>query len=247
LRCGLVITCLADQFYPETVMAAVRVLQHYGVQVAVPLPQTCCGQPVYNNGLWKAARRIARRMIEQFEPYPYVVLPSGSCTAMIREHYEPLFEDDPAWLPRAVALAAKTYELIEFLRDIVGVTRWPALGGPAIDPAGTHYPCHLRGLGIKPDDNRRPLAEGAHASVEPLAREDQCCGFGGAFSFQFPELSGALLDDKLRAIQEAGLRTVVVNDAGCRMHLAGGAHRRGLDVRFVHLVELLAEGLGAPT
>ena len=242
LTCALFVTCLADQFYPEIAHATVRVLEHHGVEVVVPRRQTCCGQPVFNNGLWDEARAIARRAIALFEPYPYVVLPSGSCAAMVREHYEHLFDAEPGWQERARRLAEKTYEIIEFLEDVVGVREWPV---PELGRHTAHYPCHFRPLGITPERARQPLEAADAGPLMVLDREEQCCGFGGAFSFQFPELSRAMLDDKLDAIQRAEAGTVVVNDAGCRMHLAGGARRRGLDVRFVHLVELLARHLEA--
>ena len=233
----LFVTCLVDTFFPEVGEAMVDVLQRAGAQVQFPSGQTCCGQPTYNAGLRAEARRIAEHTIRTFEAAPGdVVLPSGSCTHMIRRNYPELFEDDARWLPRARALAARTYEFTEYLVDVLGVTdagaRWDG-------PLAYHPTCHLhRGLGI--DRQPRLLLAGVQgAELRELPEAQDCCGFGGIFSVEHPELSAEMLKRKISNLENTHSPTLVVCDAGCLMHIQGGLHRSRMPQRVVHIAEVL--------
>jgi len=245
-RVHLFITCLVDSFFPEVGVAMVEVLQRAGVTVDFPRDQTCCGQPPFNAGLRSEARRIAEHAIRVFEKSveslttdgmpPDVVMPSGSCAHMIRHNYTELFEDDPAWLPRARALAARTYEFTEYMVDILGVTE---LGARWDGPITYHPTCHLhRGLGI--DRQPRSLLANVHgAEIRELTEAQDCCGFGGIFSVEHPELSAEMLKRKIKNLEATQSPTLVVCDAGCLMHIQGGLHRNRMSQKVVHIAEIL--------
>lgn len=235
----LFITCLVDTFYPQTGEAIVEVLTRLGLQVNFPPEQTCCGQPAFNAGLRADARPLAEHTLRTFERLTWpVIVPSGSCAAMIRHGYLELFRDDPAWLARARALAARTYEFTEYLVDVLGVTdvgaRWDGL-------LAYHPSCHLlRGLGV----DRQPralLAAVKGAQLVDLPHDEECCGFGGVFSVEHPEISAEFLKRKIGNLEASRSPTLVVADTGCRMHIAGGLHREGKSQRVVHIAEVLAK------
>jgi L-lactate dehydrogenase complex protein LldE len=216
----------------------VEVLQRAGAEVDFPRSQTCCGQPLFNAGLRSGARQMAEHTIHAFEAAPGdVVMPSGSCAHMIRHNYEELFGDDPAWLGRAQGLAARTFEFTEYLVDVLGVNEWNAhWDGPL-----TYHPtCHLhRGLGI----DRQPrvllsLIQGTE--IRQLPEAEDCCGFGGIFSVEHPELSAEMLKRKIRNLEATQSPTLVVCDAGCLMHIQGGLLRDKSPQKVVHIAEVLA-------
>lgn len=236
MRASLFITCLADLFEPEIGVAMVRVLRKHGVELDFPREQTCCGQPAFNTGGWDDSRKVARRMIDVFSGSEYVVSPSGSCTAMVREHFATLFADEPETLAKAEDLASRTYEFIEFLVKVLGVTKPGAVFNGRVT---YHYTCHLRGLGIT-DEAERLIQQLEGAEYMPLERKDQCCGFGGAFALKHAEVSGALVNDKVSCIVDSGADAVVVNDTGCIMNIAGALRRRNVPVRVIHLARILS-------
>jgi L-lactate dehydrogenase complex protein LldE len=233
----LFITCLVDTFFPEVGEALVELLGRAGVEVGFPRDQTCCGQPTFNAGLREDARRIAKHTILVFESTTGdVVMPSGSCAHMIRHNYIELFEDDPEWLPRARALAARTYEFTEYLVDILGLTDF---GAHWAGPLTYHPTCHLhRGLGI----DRQPrtlLANVRGVELRELPEAQDCCGFGGIFSVEQPELSAEMLKRKIKNLESTQSPTLVVCDAGCLMHIHGGLHRQKKSQKVVHIAEVL--------
>lgn len=235
----LFITCILDTFYPEIGQAVIKVLERAGVKVTIPKNQTCCGQPAFNAGMRSQAREMAIQTIRAFEADPNpVVVPSGSCAAMLRYGYPELFAEDQAWLPRAKTLAARTYEFTEFLVDVLGVVD---LGARYPGPLTYHASCHLlREMGI----DRQPKALLGKilepAQYIPLPHADECCGFGGVFSVEHPQISAAMLERKIANIESTGASTVVVCDAGCLMHINGGLHRQGKKPSVVHIAEVLA-------
>lgn len=241
MRVALFVTCLTDTFYPRVGVAVVRVLRHFGCRVEFPEGQTCCGQPAYNSGFHAEARAAARRLIGCFEGCEHVVTPSASCAAMVRDHYPELLASDAAWHRRAVSLARRVRELTEFLRDVLGVDTAPLLH--IAEDVTLHYPCHARGV-VAHEALASLLTAAAGPRFRPAPAADVCCGFGGVFGVEMPEISAAMMQDKLAALRDSGARTVVCNEGGCTLHLAGGAHRAGVSLRFVHLAELLAESLG---
>ena len=233
----LFVTCIIDTLYPETGEAVVRLLQKAGVKVSFPPGQTCCGQPAFNAGLRQQARKMAIQTICAFEPYSGpVVVPSGSCAAMIRHSYAELFTGDPKWLPRALSLAERTYEFSEFLVDVLGVTD---LGADFNGRMTYHSSCHLlRGLGV----DRQPrtlLAEVRNSELVELPDTGDCCGFGGVFSIEHPEISTAMLDRKIANLEASGASIVVACDAGCVTNINGGLHRRHKPQRAVHIADIL--------
>lgn len=242
MQVALLVTCLTDTFYPRTGIAVVKVLEKLGCTVSFPEAQTCCAQPMWNNGYHDEARRLAKRMIETFEDADCVVTPSGSCAAMICEHYPEMFENDPAWQKRAQAMADKTHEFIELLVNVLKVdlreygVRWPG-------KVTYHYSCHLRSIGVT-DEAVRVMQQIDGLEYFPLEKRDQCCGFGGTFAMKYPQISGAMVRDKTQCIRDTGARVCVSNDAGCTMNIAGTCHREGMDVEFKSLAEIIAEGMG---
>jgi L-lactate dehydrogenase complex protein LldE len=231
-RVGLFVTCLVDQILPEVGVVAVRLLRRAGYHVEFPEAQTCCGQPFFNSGFRAEARRLARRMVEIFEPYDYVVAPSGSCVSMVRIEFPHLCADEPAWHARAERLAAKTYELSEFL---VHVANWQPesarvdnQNAPENDSPVTNYglrvtyhdSCHMNRLLHLKHEPRALLAAAGH-TIDEMPEADRCCGFGGLFSVRMPEVSNAMTADKLRQARDTGAPTLVTCDPGCLMQMRG--------------------------
>ena len=234
---NLFVTCIIDTLYPEIGEAVVSVLENAGVEVAFPRGQTCCGQPAFNAGLRAQARPMAEHTIAVFENTDGpIVLPSGSCTAMIRHGYRELFADDPQWLARVNDLAERTYEFSEFLVDVLKVVD---LGAWYNGKITYHSSCHqLRDLGV----NRQPralLAAVEGAEFVELPHSDECCGFGGVFSIEYPQISTAMLERKISNIDESSAPVVVSCDAGCLTNINGGLHRQGKPQRVVHIAEIL--------
>lgn len=233
----LFITCLIDSFYPQTGEAVVDIFDLLGVRVEFPHDQTCCGQPNFNAGLRNEARQIAQHTLRVFEKTGGdIVIPSGSCAHMFKHGYPELFREDPVWLPRAFSVAERVYEFTEYLVDKLQVTdlgaRWDGLL--------TYHPsCHtLRGM-IVDRQPRALLANVRGAQIVELPHAEECCGFGGIFSMEHPELSGEWLERKIGNLEVTQSPTLVVTDAGCLMHIAGGLHRQGKHQDVVHIAEVL--------
>jgi L-lactate dehydrogenase complex protein LldE len=233
----LFITCILDTLYPEVAESVCRVLEKAGAVVMVPAGQTCCGQPAFNAGMRAEARRMAIHTIQTFEDAPgAVVVPSGSCAAMIRHSYLELFAGDPVWLLRAQSLAQRTYEFTEYLVDVLGVTN---LGACYKGRLTYHASCHLlRELGVERQP-RALLAKVQGVDLVELPESQECCGFGGVFSLEHPEVSAAMLERKLSNIEASGAPIVVSCDAGCITNINGGLHRQGKSQRAVHIAEIL--------
>jgi L-lactate dehydrogenase complex protein LldE len=237
MRVSLFVTCLADQVWPSAAVGAVRVLRRVGCAVEFDERQTCCGQPAFNTGYRPEARALARRFIEIFESSgaDAIVSPSGSCTAMVH-HYEELFEDG-AWRARARAVADRTHELSAFLVNRLGVED---VGATFAGRLTWHDACHgLRDLGLK-NEPRRLLRHVRGVELVELPNAEACCGFGGTFSVKYPEISVSMLDEKVEAIERAGVDAVVSGDASCLMQIGGRLSRRGSSVRALHLADVLA-------
>lgn len=233
----LFITCLIDSFYPQTGEAVVSILYRLGVDVDFPPDQTCCGQPNFNAGLHLEARSIAEHTIRVFERTSGdIVTPSGSCAHMFKHGYPELFRDDPIWLPRAQALANRVYEFTQYVVDRLGVTDLGASWNGLL----TYHPsCHtLRGMSID-SQPRALLANVRGAQVVELPHAEECCGFGGIFSLEHPELSAEWLKRKIGNFEATQSPTLVVTDAGCLMHIAGGLHRQRKTQRVMHIAEIL--------
>jgi L-lactate dehydrogenase complex protein LldE len=235
-------TCLVDRFWPEVGRATVEVLERAGCEVRVDAGAVCCGQPAFNSGYRAEAARVARGMIESLESAETVVLPSGSCTAMVK-HVAELFADAPEWAARAEAVWARTHELAGFLVNVLGTVdlraSWPGR-------VAWHDACHgLRELGLAEEPRRLLSAVRGLERVE-VSTCDRCCGFGGTFSVKYPELSVAMLDEKLGAYAEAGVDAIVSGDVSCLMQIEGRLKNQGSPMRAVHLAEILASRSAVP-
>jgi len=231
-RVALFVTCIVDQLMPEVGVATVKLLRRAGCEVLFPSQQTCCGQPFFNSGFRKQAASLAMRSIEIFEQEDYIVLPSGSCTVMIRTEYPQLLSNHPGWSERAERLADKTFELSEFL---VHEARWiPQMdqrqernvagekGSASVDPDANlvtyHDSCHMcRHLNLQ--DEPRQLLNLAGCSLREMSESDRCCGFGGLFTLRMPEVSTAMTAEKLRLASDSGARSIVTADPGCLMQM----------------------------
>jgi len=238
MKVSLFVTCLVDQLWTSIGLSSVEVLRRVGCEVEFDQRQTCCAQPAFNTGYRKEARDVAQRFIRMYEESDAeaIVSPSGSCTAMVH-HYAELFAEDPEWLPRAKAIAAKTYELSSFL---VRVLKVEDVGASWSGKLTWHDACHgLRDLNIK-SEPRRLIRNVRGAEFVELENAESCCGFGGTFSVKFAELSGAMARTKIDAIVGTGARTVVSLDPSCLMQIQGALSRAGLPVRTMHLAEVLA-------
>jgi L-lactate dehydrogenase complex protein LldE len=239
-RVSLFVTCLVDLLYPRVGQATVALLEDAGIAVDFPESQTCCGQPGFNAGFPDEARRVAANLLDAMEGAEAVVSPSGSCTAMVRSFYPGLFEATPDE-GRARDLAARTFELSEFLVDVLGIERLDGLFEARVT---YHDSCHgLRELGLS-GQGRRLLAGIEGVELVEMAWPDRCCGFGGAFSLRMPEVATAMADDKLAQAAETEADVMVTGDTGCLMHLAGRMTRTGSTMRPKHLATLLAEARG---
>jgi L-lactate dehydrogenase complex protein LldE len=238
VRVALLVTCLVDFFRPSVGFAAVKLLRQAGCVVEVPRLQTCCGQPAYNTGDRRDAKAIARQVVEAFAGYDYVVVPSGSCAGMIRQHYTELFTDEPAFLPRVQDLAARSWELVSFLVDLCrmqGVAaNWPCV-------ATYHDACSgLRELGIKRQP-RRLLATVAGLELRELPGAEVCCGFGGTFAVKYPDISDKMVAEKAADIAATGAEAVLAGDLGCLLNIAGKLLRTGRRIEVRHVAEVLAD------
>ena len=234
---GLFVTCLVDLFRPNVAFAAIKLLETGGAQVEVPRQQTCCGQPAYNSGDRRDAIAIARQVVETFEPFDYVVAPSGSCAGMLRVHYPRLLADDPDFAERAEALAAKSYELTSFLVQVLGFTKVDAAFAASVT---YHDSCSsLRELHVR-DAPRELLSSVKGLSLVELGESEVCCGFGGAFSVKYPDVATAIVDAKVHDIVGSGASTVLAGDLGCLMHIAGRLTRARAEVEARHVAEVLA-------
>ena len=234
---GFFVTCIVDAMRPNIGFASLKLLEQAGCRVEVPMAQTCCGQPAFNSGDDPTTRKLARQVIEAFEPFDYLVVPSGSCASMIRSHYGELFADDPAWQPRQQALSDKTWEILSFLTDVM------AFAPQEVSYAGTatyHDSCSgLRDLGVH-DQPRALLGNVAGLTMVPLDGSNECCGFGGTFCVKYPDLSTAIVSEKADRIRDTGADTLLGGDMGCLMNMAGKLSRDGTEVKVFHTVEVLA-------
>ncbi|MFD3875333.1 (Fe-S)-binding protein [Streptomyces sp. NPDC058623] len=243
MRAALFVTCVNDALYPRTGIAVVRLLERLGVEVDFPAAQSCCGQPQYNTGYRRESEPLLRRTAEAFADYEYVVTPSGSCAAMIREHYPRIGRKaaqegrGSALAELAAGLVPHVYELTEFLVDVIGVT-----------DVGAHFPhkvtyhpsCHgLRTLGLG-DRPRRLLAAVKGLELVELPGAEECCGFGGTFAVKNADVSAAMGADKIRNARATGAEVLCGADNSCLAHLDGTLRRAGAPLRALHLAEILA-------
>lgn len=232
-------TCLVDMFFPEAGLAGMELLRRSGIEVVFPQSQSCCGQPARNSGFPDEARRVARAQLDAFpEPWP-IVVPSGSCAGMMKTHYPELFENDPD-RGRALAFSARVHELTSFLVNVLRLDRTLVDKGEKVTVTW-HGSCHsMREMGVV-DEPKRLLRSLANVTLVENPREKECCGFGGTFAVRQPEISAAMVGDKIASVEATGAAEVVSGDCGCLMNIGGALEKAGKPIRSRHIAEFLLE------
>lgn len=237
MRVSLMIPCYVDLYQPEIGLSVVEVLERIGLDVDYPQDFTCCGQPPFNGGFSADAREVAKKVVSTYQSAEYVVVPSGSCAAMVRKFYLDLFRGDPIYAARAESLSNKTYEFSEFLQNKMKISD---LGARFKARATFHDGCHgMRELGIR-SAPRELLKHVRELELVELDEAETCCGFGGMFSVKFPQISTAMVEVKAGAIQRSGADTLITNDPSCLLHLEGYYRQQGKSLRCLHLAQVLA-------
>jgi len=239
MKASLFVTCICDNFYPEVVESMERILRNQGIELDCPLEQTCCGQPAFNAGYWSEAQEVAKTILKAFQTSEYVIAPSGSCAAMIKEYYPKLFENDSKYEPLAKDLIKKTYEFTQFLVDVLKVTE---LKRSFPYKVTYHASCHgTRLLGVT-DSVHKLLANIKDMQYIELPHGEMCCGFGGTFSIKMPEISQAIVDEKVDHIIETNADFVTGIDMGCLMNIGGRLKKRNVKTHPIHIAQLLDKG-----
>jgi L-lactate dehydrogenase complex protein LldE len=243
MKVGLFVTCLVDLMRPSIGFAALKLLQSAGCDVVVPAGQTCCGQPGYNSGDRDAAQMLAKKLLGEFDGCDYIVVPSGSCGGMIRAHYPALLAEFPDLALRTAAIAAKTYELTDFLVNILHVDSVPGRFGATVT---YHDSCSgLRELNVRTQP-RTLLSKVAGLRLREMRLPEQCCGFGGTFAVKYGDISARIADLKCEDVQSTQAEAVVLGDLGCMLNIEGRLRRRGdATTQVLHVAEVLA-GTGLP-
>jgi len=238
MRVGLLVTCLADLMRPSIGLAALKLLEQAGCEVVVPSTQTCCGQPGYNSGDRPGSQALARKLISEFSDCDYVVVPSGSCSGMIKTHYAELLADIPAATAKAEWLAARTWELTDFLVNVVGLDHIDA----RFDGSVTYHDscAGLREMGVKAQP-RALLSKVQGLTIREMDGAEECCGFGGTFAIKYGDISARLADLKCDDVQKSEADALVLGDLGCMLNIEGRLRRRGDErTKVMHVAEVLA-------
>ncbi|KFZ42292.1 (Fe-S)-binding protein [Anoxybacillus flavithermus] len=231
----LFVTCLVDLFHVNVGKATVELLERLGCTIHFPEAQTCCGQPAYNSGYVKEAKEAMKHMIRTFEHAEYIVTPSGSCATMFKE-YPHIFKGDSEWEERAKRVADRTYELTQF---IVNVLKVEDVGARLEGKATYHTSCHMtRLLGVK-DAPLTLLQHVKGLEVVPLPNAHNCCGFGGTFSVKMGPISEQMVDEKIQCIEQVEADYLIGADCGCLMNIGGRIERKGKPIRVMHIAEVL--------
>jgi L-lactate dehydrogenase complex protein LldE len=238
-KAQLFITCLGDQFYTSTLQNMTGILERLGVELIFPPEQTCCGQPLFNNGFEEKTRPVALNFMQCFAKSGAPIIgPSGSCVSMVKHHFPSLFREGTPEHTLAVDIASRIFEFTEYLVNVLKVTD---VGAVYPHKVTYHATCHyLREMGLKTE--AKTLLNGVRGlEFIPLKEEETCCGFGGSFTVTFPEVSRAMMVNKVDHILASGADTVVMCEPGCLMNIAGGLYRAGSNIRAMHIVDLLAK------
>lgn len=235
---ALFITCLVENMKPAVGFDSITVLEDAGFEVVVPSNQVCCGQPNYNGGDRANAIDTAKNVINEFLAFDYVVIPSGSCGGMLKHHYPQLFANEPDYRDKSEQLAAKVYELSQFLIQVADYEPCPV----SQTTVAYHDACAgLRELNIS--DEPRQLLKGAGVTISELKETESCCGFGGTFCVKYPDISAAMAERKVQDVLSTGATTLVMGDLGCMLNIEGKLQRDGHQVQVKHFAEILAAGI----
>jgi len=237
-KAQLFITCLGDQFYTSTLQNMTRILERLGVEVSFAAEQTCCGQPLFNNGFEEKTRPVALNFLRAFgNSDAPVVAPSGSCVGMVKHHYSELFKEGTPEHTLTVDIASRIYEFTDYLVNVLKVTDVGAIYPHKVT---YHASCHyLREMGLK-TEAKTLLNAVEGLELVPLQEEETCCGFGGAFTLTLPEVSRSMMENKVKCVLASGADTLVTCEPGCLMNVAGGLHKAGSNIRAMHIIDLLA-------
>ena len=234
----LMTTCLCDAFYADVAQATVEVLEHLGCDIELPDGQTCCGQPAFNAGDWKSARKVIRHAVETFPGEKPIVVPSGSCAAMAFHGALLAFEKEED-LPEVRAMAHRTWELVDFIVNGLGVTEWP---GRYEATLAFHRSCHLRGS-RSPEAIATLMSSIEGLTIEPIEQTEQCCGFGGTFAVSFPNISARMGELKIENLTASNPDVVCSADMGCMMHFGGMMDKQGITTKRLHVAQILRDAL----
>lgn len=235
MKVSLFATCLVDMFQGDVGKATVELLERLGCEIDFPESQICCGQPAYNSGYVEETKPAMKKMIQAFEHAEYVVSPSGSCAYFFKE-YPHIFKGDPVWEAKAQSLADKTYELTQFIVDVLGVKD---VGAHLEGKATFHTSCHMtRLLGVK-EAPMELLKNVKGLEFTELPDKDKCCGFGGTFSVKMAHISEQMVDEKVQRVEETDANILIGADAGCLMNIGGRIERKGKPVKVMHIAEVL--------
>ncbi|MFC9597950.1 (Fe-S)-binding protein [Peribacillus butanolivorans] len=235
MKVTLFATCLVDLFQSNVGKATVELLERLGCEIDFPESQICCGQPAYNSGYTKESKEAMKKMIQTFEDAEYIVTPSGSCAAMFKE-YPVLFKGDAEWETKATALAAKTYELTQFIVNVLKVTD---VGATFEGKATYHTSCHMTRLLKVKEAPAILLRHVKGLEMTPLPDAQNCCGFGGTFSVKMGDISGQMVEEKVCNIEDTGADFLIGGDAGCLMNIGGRIQRKGQPIKVLHIAEVL--------
>nr|WP_275584385.1 (Fe-S)-binding protein [Pullulanibacillus pueri] len=233
------VTCLGEMFYPTVGKDVTEVLEHLGCEVDFPKGQICCGQPAYNSGYLQESMKAAKQMIKAFSDAEYVVTPSGSCAAMLKE-YPKMFEEDPEWQEKATQLAQKTYEFTQFIVNVLGVED---LGAVFRAKATYHTSCHMTRLLNETEAPFKLLSHVKGLDLVPLQNNYDCCGFGGTFAVKMVPISEQMVDEKVKHVEETEADILIGADNGCLMNIKGRLNRKGKPIKVMHIAEILNFGL----
>ena len=240
MKVSLFITCLSDVFFPQVGKSVVEIMNQCGVELDFPEGQTCCGQPAYNSGYQEDAKLAAKQMIKAFEHSEYIVTPSGSCASMVHHYYKGMFKGDSEWYEKAVHLADRTYELTDFLVNVLGKNDWKS---KLVEKAVFHQSCHMsRALGIK-EEPLKLLSQVEGLDIKELPYCQDCCGFGGTFAVKMSSISETMVDEKIKHIEATEANLLIGADMGCLMNIGGRLRRKNKNIQVLHVAEVLAKGL----
>lgn len=234
-------TCILNEFYPEVGISVANILDRLGIKVEVPRGQVCCGQPAFNAGFFKEAKRVAQYTLELLSKTTgSIIIPSGSCAHMIIHNYPLFFHGDDKYSDMAKSILIRCREFTQFIVDDLGITDL----GAALNVDVVYHPsCHLsRGLGIT-EPPLKLLENVKGLKIRSFKNQDECCGFGGVFSIKYPEISCAMMNKKIENIESAGAEYITGGDLGCLMHLEGGLRRKNSGIKCRHIAQLLDKGL----
>ncbi len=248
MKASLFVTCIVDQFYPHIGESTVALLNRFGVEVDFPKDQACCGQPLFNSGFWNDSIPLAKKFLEEFSDSEYIVLPSGSCSAMVSKFYAEILKNEDDTLKQWEQISPRIYELSDFIVNVLKIedlNQFISSNSPSeVSKIAYHPACHaLRELNVL-NQPITLLESLPNVELVDFEQDDVCCGFGGTFAVKFPEISGAMLNDKVQALRNSDAHILTSVDSSCLMHIRGGIERSGDKMQVMHFAEILEERLG---